>query len=75
MAQRKKPAHKVVMTEGKSQKDILSIDQKIILIYAKGLGSRQFSLETGRESIIKSMYYVIFYILIFDNSYTLLLVF
>ena len=60
MAQRKKPAHKVVMTEGKSQKDILSIDQKIILIYAKGLGSRQFSLETGRESIIKSMYYVTF---------------
>ncbi len=48
MAQRKKPAHKVVMTEGKSQKDILSIDQKIILIYAKGLGSRQFSLETGK---------------------------
>ena len=43
MALSKKLTHKVVMIEGKRQKDISAIDQKIISMYAKGLSTRQIS--------------------------------
>lgn len=41
MALSKKLTHKVVMIEGKRQKDISAIDQKIISMYAKGLSAHQ----------------------------------
>ena len=43
MALSKKLTHKVVMIEGKRQKDISAIDQKIISMYAKGLSAHQIS--------------------------------
>lgn len=43
MARSKKLTHKVVMIEGKRQKDISAIDQKIISMYAKGLSAHQIS--------------------------------